>query len=263
MGHGTHGTAAGGVRYARGMSQAPDDSAEAASPSEAPARERESERDFDRDIPSTWSRLPGGDSEPGPESARGRRYPGGALAAELRRGLQQASHLIATGKEEHDRLIGRADLPDLVGDDPVAALGVRLDREADLWRAMALGEIARATFVGRVVLTTAILAFVGTVGLSIVGWAGAALGLGDAAARALLAGAGVLALAVGAGIVAWIGASIRAAHQRAARDAFARADLAELRLHRVAVVLALRRAEEGSSKDALLRLERDTAAPPR
>jgi hypothetical protein len=247
------------------MSQAPDDSAEAKATagSSAPSRDRESERAFERDIPSTWSRLPDGDAGPGPAPARGRRYPGEALAAELRRGLNQASHLIATGREEHDRMIGRADLPELVGDDPVGALSLRLDREADLWRALALGEIARATFVGRVVLTTAIFAFLGTVGLSVIGWAGAALGSGGAAARALLVGAGVLALAVGAGIVAWIGASIRTAHQRAARDAFARADLAELRLHRVAVVLALLRAEEGSARDALLRLERDTAAPTR
>lgn len=247
------------------MSQAPDGSAAPAPPaaSSAPASERESERAFERDIPSTWSRLPDGDAEPGPAPARGRRFPGEALASELRRGLLQASRLIETGREEHDRLVGRADLPELTGDDPVGALGVRLDREADLWRSLALGETARATFVGRVVLTTAIFAFIGTVGLSIVGWAGAALGLGDAAARALLAGAGVLALAVGAGIVAWIGASIRAAHQRAARDAFARADLAELRLHRVAVVLALLRAGDGGARDALLRLERDTAAPAR
>lgn len=246
-----------------GMAQAPDGSAAPAPLAGPPERERESEREFERDIPSGWSRLPGGEAEPGAERGRGRRYPGEALAAELRRGIRQASRLIETGREEHDRLIGRSDLPELMGDDPVAALGVRLDREADLWRSLALGEIARATFVGRVVLTTAILAFVGTVGLSIVGWAGAALGPGDAAARALLAGAGVLALAVGAAIVAWIGASIRTAHQRAARDAFARADHAELRLHRVAVVLALLRAGDGSANDALRRLERDTAAPAR
>jgi hypothetical protein len=215
--------------------------------------------------PSAWSRLPDGDAEPGPAPVRGRarKFPGEALAAELRKGLRRASRLIETGREEHERLIGRADLPDLVGDDPIAALGVRLDREADLWRALALGELARAVVVDRIVLASAVLAFLGTVGLSIVGWAGAAIGPGDAAARALLAGAGVLALAVGGGMVAWIGGSIRGAHQRAARDALARADLAELRLHRIAVVLGLLRTDASGYRDALLRLERDAAAPPR
>ncbi len=213
----------------------------------------------DRDSPSTWSRLPDGSDDDSSDSSEPTKTD--ALANSLRAGLDKASLLIESGREEFDRLIGRSDLPELGGQDPLTALGVRLDREADLWRAFALGELSRAAWVDRLVQAVSVLAFLGTLALAVVGWAGAMLGPAEATSRVFLVGVGVLSLAVGAGIVSWIGATVRNSHQKASREALIRADLAELRLHRVAVVMALRAEGDETYQDALVRLERDTSAP--
>ena len=56
---------------------------------------------------------------------------------------------------------------------------------------------------------------------------------------------------------------VRRAQREVVKDALARADLAELRLHRVSIVLASRKLEGDGYAAALLRLERDAGAPPR
>lgn len=212
--------------------------------------------------PSAWSRLPDTGETEHPGRSEGRNQ-SSVLAVGIREGLAKASRLVEAGQQEFERLVGRSDLPELGDADPMRTLAVRLDREADLWRALALAEIARATWIDRVVQATSIFAFLGTLALAFVGWAGALLGPAEASSRALLVTAGVIALGVGAGIVAWVGSTVRTARNKIAREALARADLTELRLHRLAVVLALREDDSGSFKEALLRLENETSAPPR
>lgn len=171
--------------------------------------------------------------------------------------------MIESGQEEFERLIGRSDLPELGDKDPIRTLGIRLDREADLWRAFALGALARAAWIDQVVQWVAIITFIGTLGLAFVGWAGALLGPAGSGQRALLVCAGVVALTVGAGLMWLVGRSIRRANQQTARESLSRADLAELRLHRVAVLMGLRAHDANSFTEALQRLERDITLPPR
>jgi hypothetical protein len=71
------------------------------------------------------------------------------------------------------------------------------------------------------------------------------------------------ALAVGAALVTWISGTIRRAQRELAREAMLRADLAELRLHRVGALVALLQADPDAGKQALMRFERDVSAPPR
>ena len=81
----------------------------------------------------------------------------------------------------------------------------------------------------------------------------------DAAGRAILAvDAGVL-LAAGALLYLWIGNSIKRTQRESVKEALSRADLAELRLHRLAVVLAWKKTEPAAFREALARLEKDAS----
>ncbi|MGZ3477348.1 MAG: hypothetical protein ACXWUG_28050, partial [Polyangiales bacterium] len=63
--------------------------------------------------------------------------------------------------------------------------------------------------------------------------------------------------ALGAMVTTWASASIRRSQREIVRDALARADLAELRLHRVALAMASVKADPDRAREALARLEKD------
>ena len=214
----------------------------------------------ERNSPSAWTRLPKDDEDDSPDE-RSQAVREDAISKGLKAGLSKASSLIESGREDFDRLLFRSDLPELGDKDPLTTLGIRLDREADLWRGFALGELSRAAWVDRLAQAISVIGFLGTLALAAVGGIGAMLGFADAMARLLLVAIGVVAVAVGAGMVAWVGSNVRKSHQKAAREALVRADLAELRLHRVAVVLALQNEDNDTYQKALVRLERDASAP--
>jgi len=185
------------------------------------------------------------------------------VASRLSEGVKKASAAFdAPQGTQLEGLLEGADLPSLAAEDAVAALALRLDREADFWRGLALRALARGQWADRVGLGVATLAAIGGAALAVVAGLGALFGAAGGS-RALLVLSGMAVLAVAAAVVAWVSSGIRRAQRELARDATAHADLAELRLHRVAILLALRKEGGEVARDALLRLERDVAAPPR
>ncbi len=226
--------------------------------------------------PSAWSKLPDEKpaeapaGRPSTERLREAVREGAAqvasataqAAARLSEGVKKASAAFdAPQSAQLEEMLRGADLPSLAAEDAVAALALRLDREADFWRGLALRALARGQWADRVGLGVATLAAIGGAALAVVAGLGALFG--GAASRAVLVLAGMAVLATAALVVAWASSGIRRAQRELARDATSHADLAELRLHRVAVLLALRKESPEAARDALLRLERDIAAPPR
>jgi hypothetical protein len=164
---------------------------------------------------------------------------------------------------ELEALYQKTDLPELVASDPIGSLAVRLDREADLWRSLALRSLSRAGWADRIAQGTGIVVGLGAVALAVIAGLGALFGAEGSVDRVVLVGAALGALATGALLVTWISGTIRKAQRDLAREATLRADLAELRLHRIGVVTALLQIEPDAGRQALARLERDVSAPPR
>jgi hypothetical protein len=164
---------------------------------------------------------------------------------------------------ELEALYQKTDLPQLVASDPIGSLAVRLDREADLWRSLALRALARAGWADRIAQGTGIVVGLGAVALAVIAGLGALFGAEGSVDRVVLVGAALGALTTGALLVTWISGTIRKAQRDLAREATLRADLAELRLHRIGVVTALLQIEPDAGRQALARLERDVSAPPR
>ncbi len=175
-----------------------------------------------------------------------------AVAGGLKRGLKGAkSALEAPSGAALESLIEGTDLPELADGDALSALARRLDRDSDLMRNIALRELTRAAWSDRIAQTFAVLTAIGTVALGVVAVL-ALLGSGEhATGRALIVAAATLALVAGGALV-WIVA--RSGARRAstlATESLARAHQAELRLERVAHLLALREADPKAFKAAL------------
>jgi len=217
------------------------------------------------DKPSEWTRMPASKEDKGNGGARVREaieHGADHVASALGRGMRKAGDVLgAPASTEVEALMSGSDLPELEGDDAIAALGTRLDREADFWRALALKALGRAAWADRTAHFTALVAAIGCAALA--GIAGLEAMFGGAPMKALLVVAGACALLAGAATVAWISHTIRRSQKEIARESLARADLSEIRLHRVAVVMAIRREDPTALPEALKRLERDTSAPAR
>jgi hypothetical protein len=178
--------------------------------------------------------------------------------------LQKASDALEEPQgAELDGLYASADLPALDLADPIGSIVARLDRESDLFRGIALRALARAGWADRIAQGSSLFMGLGAAALAVIAALAALFGADSAWPRVLLLGSALSALSVGAGVVTLISSSVRRAQREIARDALERADLVELRLHRVGVVTALLQTDEASGKRALDRLERDVSAPPR
>jgi hypothetical protein len=151
----------------------------------------------------------------------------------------------------------QADLPELVADSPLASLAVRLDREADLWRTVALRQQERSAWTGRLTIVGAMAALIGAIALAAIGGFRALLGGGVVGAPPLLLGVSAAILALGTLCTAFVLERSRRGQLEIARSALLRADLAEARLHRIAAVAELRTASPDRYADALAALERD------
>lgn len=210
-------------------------------------------RDPSPDAPTNgggYARLPRAKDATAEDVAR-------AIGSGLGAGLRRASRAFEGG--EVSALLGDANLPEVHSEDPLAELATRVDREADLWRNLALRQMTRTTFTDRIVQAAAAVALLGQLGIAVVAGLGVLFGGEGAGMRALLALAASAALALGAGIVAWAAAGVRRNQRAIAQDALARADLAELRLHRLALTLTWRSVEPSRLGEALTRLERDAS----
>ena len=175
----------------------------------------------------------------------------------LGQGLERAGAALDTPENaDMTALLAAVDLPELASEGPLGALALRLDREADLFRGVALRELARVGWVSRITQTTvvvtascAVLVAACAVVLAVFG------GTADGRLGLLLLAATVVG-AAGVGVAA-SAARTRTAHTQLAHDALARARVIEERLFRVGLVMEWRSAGPTLFQDALARLERD------
>jgi hypothetical protein len=178
-----------------------------------------------------------------------------AVAGGLKRGLGDAKRALDAPRDAAvEALLDDTDLPELAEGDALGALAIRLDRESDLMRNLALRQMTRMAWSDRIAQTVAVFVALGGAALAVAAVLGA-LTNGDHAGRATLIVAAAAILVVTGGMV-WIVA--RSGARRAAehaREAFARAQAAELRLERVAILLATRAADVKAYKAALARFE--------
>lgn len=181
---------------------------------------------------------------------------GDETLAKMEKGLRVARAAITESeKTSIVGLISGTDLPEL-GQEPLADLATRLDREADLWRNLAFREMAKMTTQSRVVTALAIAAALADIALAGVATLGAVFGL-ESAHRGALVFTAFVVVTLGLGAAAALVMLGRRAERELVRAALARADQAELRLHRVALVMAAKKLDEARYAEALARLERD------
>jgi hypothetical protein len=154
-------------------------------------------------------------------------------------------------------LRAEAELPELGGDDALASLAKRLDREADLFRGIAMRQLARAAWMDRLGITGSAISLAGVVVLAAIAGFRALFAPDGAELVAVLLGVGAALLLAGSMALGRTAARIRTGQAEAAREALGRADLAEARLHRVAALMEMRRADPEKFRAALGELERD------
>lgn len=198
---------------------------------------------------SAYSKLPSNDPENDPLQKAER------IA---KAGLRRATRALEgpTGADVA-ALIADTNLPEIEGEDALSALARRLDREADLWRNLAIRELAHIAWANRIGHAASIVTILGIVCLAGVAAFGALFGAGGA--RAVLVGVGALALALGTLAVSWSASATRRSQREVVREALVRADLAELRLHRVALAIAAVKLDPTNAPSAIARLEKDVA----
>ena len=186
----------------------------------------------------------------------------GGLGHGLERGLDRAGAALATpDSADVTSLLASVDLPELASDGPLGQIALRLDREADLFRGVALRELARIGWVERIAQTMVVTAATCELAVAVVAVVLAVFGGGAEGRLGLLAlGAFIVGMA-GVGVAA-SAARMRIAHTRLADDALARARALEERLFRVGLTMEWRSAGPTLYQDALARLERDTAPAP-
>jgi hypothetical protein len=154
-------------------------------------------------------------------------------------------------------LLPATDLPAITSEGALGALATRLDREADLFRSVALRELARVGWLERVTQLTMIAAAVCEVIIAACAAAVAIFG-GPLEGRAGLFFLAATFVAMGAGGVVYAAARIRASHNDRADAALSRARSIEDRIFRVGLVMEWRSEGDTLYQDALARLERFT-----
>jgi hypothetical protein len=152
-------------------------------------------------------------------------------------------------------VLQQTDLPEIEGDNSLVSLGIRLDRESDLWRGIAMRQLARAGWMDRLSIMSAVIALIALLVLGSIAAFRALFGSDAGAVPALLLGVGAVLVGIGTLIVSRAAAKIRQSQLEVARDALARSDLAEMRLHRLAVLLEMRAVDADAYRAALRELE--------
>ena len=216
-----------------------------------------------------------------PRSAHGRGWGAGVkeVGAALQSGVAPVAARVGAAVDRGVSSVGRAledpgaglasealkqaDLPELQAETPLVSLGVRLDREADLWRGVAMRQLARASWMDRIAVTSTVVAFIAVLVLAAIA-AFRALFAGvsgpPGGAMPLLLSIGALLIVMGCVMLSRVAARIRHGQIDVSREALRRADLCELRLHRVAVLLEVRAADPEGYRAALKQLETEIRA---
>jgi hypothetical protein len=236
---------------------------------------------------SSWSRppIPGGDDDATdrPDRDAGPALPRGALADAKDRAAELGGKVAANMKPVADavgtrvraglgkvgdalradeaavpaELLSQADLPELVQGDALASLASRLDREADFWRSVAMRQLARAAWTERLGVSGSLLLLIGATVLAAIAAFRALFASDGGTATAMLLGVGLLVLLIAALAVGRLSSRLRQGQLEAVREALVRADLSEMRLHRVALLLELRATARDGFVAALTDLEAD------
>jgi hypothetical protein len=209
---------------------------------------------------SAYAKLPDEDPEtPAERALAAASNRANKVAAKVGHGLRRAGReLEAPANADVAALINESNLPEIVEGDALASLAQRLDREADLWRNLAIRELAHVAWANRIAHLASSLAMVGVLVLAGIGAFESLFAPSNG--RAALLGVSAAVLALGAGVATAASASVRRSQREVVRDALVRADLAELRLHRVAIAMAAVRAENAEARGAIARVERDAAS---
>lgn len=154
-------------------------------------------------------------------------------------------------------LLSQADLPELSQGDALASLALRLDREADFWRGVAMRQLARAAWTERLGVAGSLLLLIGGIVLAAIAAFRALFATAGGTATAMLLGVGLVVLVVAALAIGSLSSRLRRGQLEAVKEALVRTDLAEMRLHRVALLMELRGAGHDSYLAALSGLEAD------
>lgn len=178
----------------------------------------------------------------------------------LEGGIERANAALETpANADVAALLPATNLPELATEGPLGLLATRLDREADLFRGVALRELARIGWVERIAQTLVVIAVACEIAVAICAVFLAVFGGGDGRLGLLLGAASIVgAGGIGASLSA---ARMRAAHTKLADGALERARAVEDRLFRVGIAMEWRAAGATLYQDALARLERDVSAP--
>jgi hypothetical protein len=163
--------------------------------------------------------------------------------ATAKAGIDRANDHLEAEDQRWEERKERTDMPGIGADDPLGDLAIRLDRQADFFRELAIDAMRPGAVRGAMVGLVVTLAIV-TAGLGLVAtWRAFS---GEGAIEGLPHLAGAIAIAgIASGVVGWIVERGRAA---VAHEALSRAEEAEARLCRVAELIAL----EKHDRDALV-----------
>lgn len=182
-----------------------------------------------------------------------------AVSAGVKKGIDKVGDALRVDDAPvvSDEVLTQADLPEITQGDALLSLARRLDREADFWRGVAMRQLARAAWTERLGVTSSILLLVGGVVLASIAGFRALFATKGGDSTAMLVGVGLGVLLASAVAVSSIASRLRRGQLEALRDATTRADLAERRIHHIAMLLELRANGRDGYVAALSDLEAD------
>ena len=193
-----------------------------------------------------WSRLP----DETPDALAGVKRGAAGAAKALRAGATDVAATIASGFRA-----GANALTAPAGSDLTHALaGVDLPEIGD---GVALRSLSSAVWAERVAQVVSVLGGLGALVLAVLGALSAVFGSEDMTGRAILLAAAGVTIGLGGSLVTWVAGRARDTQRDIAQSALRRSDLAEVRLHRLTVVIAQRQAGAETFAAALTRLEQD------
>jgi hypothetical protein len=158
---------------------------------------------------------------------------------------------------QSNELVEKANLPEISGDAPLVSLSTRLDREADFWRGISMRQLSRAAWMDRLSISGNVVLLVGIIVLSAIA-AFRAMFASDAALHVgALLGVAALLLIMGSITIQRATTKVRQGQLEVMREALARSDLAEARIHRLAALIEMRASDPEQYRTALRELEGD------
>jgi len=156
-----------------------------------------------------------------------------------------------------NELVEKANLPEISGDAPLVSLSTRLDREADFWRGISMRQLSRAAWMDRLSISGNVVLLVGIIVLSAIS-AFRAMFASDAALHvSVLLGVAALLLVMGSITIQRATVKVRQGQLDVMREALARSDLSEARIHRLAALIEMRTSDPEGYRTALRELESD------